>query len=399
MENRKASDIVITKNPGTTPSERYLAQLIRRTFLSLWSHANLFTDEGRKNGKGDGKELCDVIVIFDNHIILFSDKHCAFPEHDDITIAWRRWYHRAIEKSANQLYGAEAWLRRFPNRIFLDRKCSQPFPLVIPKVNNSRFHRIAVTRGSCDKCRKFYGGNSSGSLCINTGIEGPAQPFNIGRINPHRGYVHVLDELTLEIVLSELDTISDFVDYLDKKENLLDKSGREILATGEEQLVAMYLTNINNDGVHDFIKIPDDRQFPMIMKGYWEDLINHPQYKAKKKADEISYAWDDLIEHFIKHRDYTVGRFPNSLTDVEAVLRVLASESRLYRRVLSKQLLEVMSKDVKPGHRFTRYGTSKQFPYTGYVFLFHLSLITSIPTKNSVKGVEQCCLHVVKQPK
>ncbi len=31
--------------PGVTPSERYLAQLARHSFLSLWSYTNLFTDE------------------------------------------------------------------------------------------------------------------------------------------------------------------------------------------------------------------------------------------------------------------------------------------------------------------------------------------------------------------
>lgn len=44
---------------GTTPSERALASLARKAFLSLWSYPNVFTDEGRANGNGDGKELCD----------------------------------------------------------------------------------------------------------------------------------------------------------------------------------------------------------------------------------------------------------------------------------------------------------------------------------------------------
>lgn len=358
-----------TELHGITVSERYLAQLARRTFLSLWSHTNLFTDEGRKNGKGDGKELCDLIVVFENDVILFSDKQCAFPDHADINVAWGRWYRRAVEKSVNQLFGAEAWLSRYPERVFLDRQCSAKFPLPIPDVSNARFHRIAVTRGACEKCRQFYGGNSTGSLLINTYVQGSdhiAHPFCIGGVAPGRGYVHVLDELTLEVVLRELDTISDLTEYLRKKEELLTKPGRFIDAAGEEQLVAMYVTHTNKDGKHDFIDIPADINSVMIAEGYWEELISNPQYAAKKKADEISYAWDRLIEHFISHGGAAPGE---SVLAVEPALRVLASESRLSRRQLAKNLLEAMHRKVLPGYRFTRFGTSIQNPDRGYLFL------------------------------
>ena len=42
---------------GTTDSERALARLARKAFLSLWSYPNVYSDEGRSGGKGDGKEL------------------------------------------------------------------------------------------------------------------------------------------------------------------------------------------------------------------------------------------------------------------------------------------------------------------------------------------------------
>ncbi|RDK11894.1 hypothetical protein DN412_03090 [Cupriavidus lacunae] len=35
---------------GTTASERALAGLTRKAFLSLWSYPNVLTDEGRANG-------------------------------------------------------------------------------------------------------------------------------------------------------------------------------------------------------------------------------------------------------------------------------------------------------------------------------------------------------------
>lgn len=334
---------------------------------------NVFTDENRKGGRGDGKELCDLMVVFGNDILLFSDKNCAFPPHPNINVAWSRWYRRAIKKSADQLLGAESWIRRYPNRVFLDRHCTHRFPIPIPDMGNAKFHRIAVTRGAYTRCREFFSGESTGSLVIDTRVhaeEHLQSPFTVGLVAPNRSYVHVLDELTLEVVLRELDTVSDLVAYLKKKEALLAKPGRTVLATGEEQLVSMYLTHMNKDNEHDFGKIPSDVNFLFVQEGHWEDFIRSPQYRAKKDADRVSYAWDRLIEHF------TANGFVNSgddtstgPRDLEIALRVLASEPRIRRRQLAAQLLEAINKEVRPDERFTRLGISNDFPDTAYVFL------------------------------
>ena len=73
------------------------------------------------------KELCDLLIVFDNHIIIFSDKDCVYRNSDDPKVDWRRWYKRAIQKSAEQLIGAKNWIIRYPDRIAVDAKCSQKF--------------------------------------------------------------------------------------------------------------------------------------------------------------------------------------------------------------------------------------------------------------------------------
>jgi hypothetical protein len=108
---------------GTTDSERALTKLAKKAFLSLWSYSNVFTDEGRSNGKGNGKELCDLLVVFGNDVLLFSDKDCEYHSGTDVKGAWPRWYKRAIEKSVNQLAGAEKFVKAFPTRIFIDKQC------------------------------------------------------------------------------------------------------------------------------------------------------------------------------------------------------------------------------------------------------------------------------------
>lgn len=169
----------IIKSGGTTESERYLARLCSQTFLSLWSYPNLYTDEGRKGGKGDGKELCDLLVIFDNHILIFSDKLVRFKETGNIKIDWRRWFKKAIWKSAHQIYGAERFIREYPNQIYLDKQCQQPFPHPIAENENPEFHRIVVVTNTKEVAERYFGGGSSGSFML--------VPFIIGEehFEPH----------------------------------------------------------------------------------------------------------------------------------------------------------------------------------------------------------------------
>ncbi|MGA7927898.1 MAG: hypothetical protein WCA20_18160, partial [Candidatus Sulfotelmatobacter sp.] len=77
-------------------------------------------------------------------------------------------------------------------------------------------------------------------------------PFTIGQIDPARGYVHVFDDTTLDILMSTLDTITDFTAYLTKKARFL-TGDRVVHAAGEEELLAAYLRNLNDSGEHDFV--------------------------------------------------------------------------------------------------------------------------------------------------
>ncbi|MGF1614789.1 MAG: hypothetical protein ACFCVA_13015 [Gammaproteobacteria bacterium] len=358
---------------GSTPSERYLTRLARRSFLTLWSYPNLYTDEGRHGSHGDGKELCDLLVIFDKHVLLFSDKHCEFPEGIDLAVAWARWYRRAVEKSARQLIGARNWVTRFPTRIYVDKGCERPLPIPIPGADTARFHLVAVTRGAYDACRAFFSGGSTGSLALNTSVVGEdhhSRPFVIGRVVRNGPYIHVLDELTLDVLLRELDTVKDFIEYLERKEILLTHPKRTLIATGEEQLVAMYLTRTDEHGDHAFTEINEDADVVFVPEGRWEDFIQNPQYIAKKRADGPSYVWDRLIEHMAARGEFdTGGPKTRDVTSMERGLRALAAEPRIARRQYARHLLEALAKDVKPGQCFLRVGYSGRQGDTAYVFL------------------------------
>jgi hypothetical protein len=78
----------IVRASGVTRGERYLGDLCRRSFLSLWSYPAPYRDQG--DGRGHGKEICDLLVVFGNDVIVFSDKEVAFQADLDLHLAWKR---------------------------------------------------------------------------------------------------------------------------------------------------------------------------------------------------------------------------------------------------------------------------------------------------------------------
>jgi hypothetical protein len=215
----------VVKQDGVTGAERYLQRLCGRTFLSLWSYPGVYRDQGQTANSKEGKEVCDLLVVFENHVIIFSDKDCKFPDTGNITLDWSRWYRKAVLRSADQVWGAERWIKSHPDRLFLDRACTRRFPIQLPDLSNARFHRVVVAHDASRRCRELLGG--SGSLMIVPRIiesmhyEGDdVHPFHIGQVDPARGFVHVLDDTSLNVLLVNLDTISDFVSYLSRRKPL-----------------------------------------------------------------------------------------------------------------------------------------------------------------------------------
>ncbi len=365
----------IERHDGVTPAERYLKRLAERSFLSLWSYAGVFRDQGRRAGSGDGKEVADLLVVFDPHIIIFSDKHCKFPDSGNLELDWRRWFSRGVEQSGKQVWGAERWIKTFPDRLYIDRECAQRFPMPLPDPSAAQFHRIVVAHDVSARCRKELGG--TGSLMIIPRVIGPmrtanwadgGRAFTIGQLDPARGFVHVLDDTSLEVLMSTLDTVTDFVNYLSKKERFIE-SGKLACAAGEDELLAWYLTNINAEGEHDFI-VKSGVDDVAIGEGFWADFVSSPERQAQIEANRISYAWDLLIERFAGHilagtQYYTTKP---GVEHGERIMRFLAREPRTRRRMLAKHLSEMIETTPDTWKRTRVVGPSHPGdPY--YVFL------------------------------
>lgn len=107
-------EVKVKKSEGVNFSENLLAQLCESTFLKLWSYPNPFKD--------DGKEMCDVIAVFNNEVFLFFDRKSEVLEGAEVDenylVKWNRWRRKVIEKQLKTVYGAERYLRSKKKGVF-----------------------------------------------------------------------------------------------------------------------------------------------------------------------------------------------------------------------------------------------------------------------------------------
>lgn len=150
--------MAIVKSTGFTPTEQLLAELCERSFLRLWSYPNPFKD--------DGKELCDLLAVFEDHVFIFFDRESRqlsdFDRNPDIR--WKRWKRAAIDNQERTAHGAERYVRS-KRRIFLDSELAVEFPIEINR-ENMVVHKIVVAHGATEACQLSSSDNVYGSLAI-----------------------------------------------------------------------------------------------------------------------------------------------------------------------------------------------------------------------------------------
>lgn len=359
----------IKKSSGQTPTEQYLSRLCDKTFLGLWSYANPY--------KADGKELCDLIAVFENHVFLFFDRESRKFDREgrDVLLNWERWKKEAIEKQIRTAAGAKRYVLNQRNKIFLDVNKAVALPIQIP-AGELRVHKIVVAHGAKEACEQFSPDNVYGSLGItyqaNSSGDHPS-PFvlSLDKSDP----VHVLDSHNLDLILGELDTFYDFKRYLEEKERAISRYDY-LTYCGEEDLLAHYYSNYDDDSKCYLIG-PKNGDFDgvMIGEGEWRDFVKLGAYQRRKVDNQISYTWDSLLEKTGRNAlNGTLGGDGGIFYGKSAV-HEMAREPRISRRALSEIILTSISSfpdKAKGGVRKLSFLPSF-FSGSGYVFLqlFH----------------------------
>lgn len=287
--------------PAINKTEEFVFRICQRSFLSLWCYNN-------PKGKG-GKELCDILVISEPHVIVVSVKDVSLNAGKNAATGHDRWNRKAVDASVRQIYGAERWLASASRVIRRDGSLG----LSLPPLIDRKIHRLAVA----------FGGR--GEVFISSGDFG-------------KGFVHVMTEQSLQEVLTELDTITDLVDYLEAKEALI-AGGCSVAITGSESnLVGWYLFSGRS--------FPSGQNLMMIDDTIWREILEKPEFKRRKEADRDSYTWDRLIEELSDPSAKPVGEFGPQLAESDIALRAMARETRFSRRILGRSVREFLEQAV-----------------------------------------------------
>jgi hypothetical protein len=260
--------------------------------------------------------LCDCLIVCDLHIIIISVKECAFRDTGNTT-GWERWKKNAIEKSLSQIGGAQSWLSTQDRFQRADGRIVQ-----LPPQNLRRYHRIAVALGA------------NGQVPIHFGDQ-------------QDGFVHLCDERSLGAIFVSLDTITDFVEFLSETEALFASGTRIIFSGGGiEDLLALYL------GWGESYKIPGrlDGAMPdmlILQNDLWTGLSSSESFHQRQKNLHVSYAWDDLIEHFTNDllTAGIVDFLSEEVTNDQRALIQMAKQPRHHRAQLAAALIDYLSSD------------------------------------------------------
>ena len=364
--------MAILKSQGVSPTERLLAELCDRTFLRLWSYPNPCRD--------DGKELCDLLVVFQNDVLIFFDReNRRFDQSpEDVDLAWKRWRKEVIDKQVATAHGAERYIRS-GRSIYLDPRKKQPFPIPIDS-SQIRCHKIVVAHGVKEACKRASSANVLGSLAISYEEKDERfdRPFfvQIDRKNP----VHILDTENLEIALSELDTIFDFTAYLDAK---LEAVQRHALSyCGEEDVIAHYFLNFDEKKNRHMIGTLDAFDMVHIGEGEWFDFERSELYARRKAANQISYFWDRLLQITSNNALKGVLGGNSKPFHGKSALHFMAMEPRFSRRALSDFMLKSIRNFPESHEPVVRNVSLMPSFYEGVVYVF-LQLKASDDLRNS----------------
>ena len=325
----------ITKSKGLTPTERLLSELCDNTFLKLWSYPNPY--------KADGKELCDLLAVFENHVFLFFDRESRKFDKPggDTLLTWKRWEREAVQRQVVTAAKAERYVFQYPDRIYLDPKQKTRLPIKLPFAGY-QIHKIIVAHGAKEACEHFSKENITGSLAVAYGNVGDTFQFPFIVTLDKNDPVHVFDSHNLHIVFSELDTFYDFVCYLKAKEQAIQQFDW-LFYCGEEDLLAHYFMNF--DGQAHFIGTKDKTVNDLLIgEGEWKDFIESGPYKRRKRANEVSYLWDELLQRTCQNAldEKLLGNA--NLFDAGNAIYEMAKEPRFSRRALSDGMIKSMTR-------------------------------------------------------
>lgn len=334
--------------------EEFVNGIAFNSFMEHWCYPS------PKDENDDKKEICDLLILFDDNLIIMSVKNYEFKDF------YSRYFRRTIEKAVKQIYGAERKLMNSDKDIFIKhpKREIERFPKEIIK----NIQRVIINLG---EGVRFY-------------------PFN--QVTKDEKFITLLDKEAFKTIVQELDTIPDFLEYLRKRELLFADKTVTILPGNEDDFPAetanqffeyiqqqfnpnekksILISGTEHDILAHYLK--NERTFPEYIQskeyngmlvqldGNWNAFNQRKQLATKRELDKISYFLDELVK-----REILTNTNKNSIELATAIM----SFNRFNRRVISNNFLQFFEtyKEAKGNFLARRYA---DFDETGIVFAFY----------------------------
>ncbi|MFD2937812.1 hypothetical protein [Spirosoma flavum] len=283
------------KNLKGNIGEDFVNQIAYKSLLKYWCYPNPIDE------KGDKKEICDLLVLFKNICIIISVKNYNFDGN------YERYNRKTVEKAVKQIFGAERKLFNHYKNICLkhpDREIE-----IFDKNKYNSIFRIVVNLGEC------------------------VEKYNPAIISENDKFVTIFNKDTFELLLDELDTISDFTKYLIQREIFVRTYDEMHWLNNEKDIFALYLKN----GKTLISENPDISKSGMIIvdiDGEWDRFCE--EYKThiikRKTANRGSYLFDKVLEKQL-----------TKVTNGNLLAQEFLSLDRFERRMFSDQFSKFLS--------------------------------------------------------
>jgi len=360
---------------AVSASEAFLHSLAERTFLKLWSVPNAH--------RAPGKEISDLIVVFGDDIVIFSDKACEFSTEPDLQTGWDRWRREAIDGSVRQLAGALRRLSGDAATIFLDARARTSLPFPLPSSGRRRFHLVAIARPSHDPEAVPPGWRALTCVAGPTGKPFEVEPLGVGDLP-----VHVFDGATIDLLLEQLDTAPDFIAYLEGRARQL--AGGGPYSFEDRDLLA---NSIRNWGSGAGLS-PEVPPFTSVTRGDWSRYAGSDGATRSALLNKRSRTIDRLIEHF--QQTYEAGSFlqnkPPEILAHEQALRLMAAESRFARRIIVTPLYGILGEEDQ-SVPWTATVLSPRDPAIRYLWLIYPDLPEGTDPGDFARAVDAQLQH------
>lgn len=301
---RKSNKISTPDNQDKgVEGEQFVNELALNAYLKYWCYPN------PKDEEGDKKEICDLLIAFFDTAIIISVKN--YNNNGD----YEKYKIKVVEKSTNQLFGAERKLFKSNRNIKINHSDRGEF--IFNPTDYTHVHRITVNVGEQFEKYEF----------IDT--------------RENRGNINIFNKETFEVITKELDTITDLIEYLSIRQELFIQNADIEIHCSEKDLLAFYL--MNNREFPEECFNGNFEEWSKSCNGKWDAYLKNRSVLLKKLADEKSYFIDDLIKNDVLRLEHG-----------EKFAKELMTLSRFERRNIANNLYEMLQKYQGTENDFSR---------------------------------------------